>query len=192
VVVSVAMLERSAAALRHAQRARGELFAVSSATVDTPATQLGGGRVAIGMDPLSTKRRDDYLYHFRCVIALLMAVGPTINDEVGSAGGKDWWKPSLHPHATQLMNLRDPVLKHTDPPASAKNEIQGRLVQLRDGAGNLGPVQAVDIKIRSSQWTWDSGPYAGEDVLAVIDLYLDLLEKKLLPEAERLIRLAGR
>src|ERR1700674_2642489 len=118
------MLERSAAALRHAQRARGELFAVSSATVDTPATQLGGGQVAIGMDPLSTKRRDDYLYHVRCAIALVMAVGPILDDEAGSAGGKHCWKPSLHRKATELMNLWDPVRTHADSTVSAKNEIQ--------------------------------------------------------------------
>ncbi len=141
------------------------------------------------MDPVSSKRGDDFSYHFRCAIALLMAVGPTIDDEVGSAGAKDWWKPLLSPHATQLMTLRSPVLKLTDPPASAKNVIQGRLIQARDAAGNLGPIQVVDAKIRSSRWTWDSGPYAGGDVLMVIDLYLELLETKVLPEAERLLHL---
>src|ERR1700736_2659622 len=141
-------LERSRVALRHAQRARNEL-------------------------PAAIQRPDDFLYHFRCSVALLIAVGPTVEDEVGAAGPKGWWKPLLTPHASQLMKLRDPILKQNKPPASVKHTIQARLVHDRDDPE--GTARVIDTKILSSTWTWDSGPYQDQGVLDVIDLYLDLL-----------------
>jgi hypothetical protein len=179
------MLERSYQALAHAQRARDELEAWCTEKLDTPGVWTASG-LSIGMDAESRNRRDDFLYHFRTAVGFLMAVGPTIDDEMGSAGHKGWWEPLLQPHSRNLMKLRDLTLKHTNPPASAKNDIQGRLVSIRDSAGNIsqGP---TDIKIVASRWTWDAGPYAGENVLAVIDLYLNLLHRKVFPEAERLL-----
>lgn len=155
-------LERSREALRHARRARNDL----NAALDRP---------------------DDYLYHFRCAVALLMAVGTVLDDEVGSAGGQGWWRPMLEPHSAQLMKLRNPVLKQNDPPASLKFMVSGRLVLSRDAEGNPGPVEVVDQRSTPSGWTWDLGPYKGQDVLEVIDLYLELLTTKVLPEAEKLL-----
>jgi hypothetical protein len=155
-------LERSREALRHAQRARNEL----NAALDRP---------------------EEYVYHFRCAVALLMAVGTVVDDEVGPAGAQGWWRPILDPHSGQLMKLRNPVLKQNDPPASLKFMVSGRLVLSRDAEGNPGPIEVVDQRSHPSGWTWDSGPYQGQNVLEVIDLYLELLASKVLPEAERLL-----
>lgn len=180
------MLERAYRALAHARRARDELEAWCAETVDTAAVWTASG-LSIGVDAESRKRQDDFLYRFRAAVGLLMAVGTTVDAEIGSAGSKGWWEPLLQPHARNLMGLRTSTLRQTNPPASAKHDIQGRLVPVLDGAGKPGRA-AVDVKIVASKWTWDSGPYAGQNVLAVIDLYLELLETKVLPEAERLLR----
>jgi hypothetical protein len=180
------MLERSRAALDHAKRARDELAAWCSEKLDTAAVRTTTG-VSIGMDPESTKRRDDFLYRFRSAVGLLMAVGPTIDDELGPAGQKGWWEPMLQPHSKNLMKLRDLTLKHTNPPASVKHDLQGQLLEVSGAGGAAGGRTVANVRIVASKWTWDAGPYAGDNVLTVFDLYMDLLEKKVLPEAERLI-----
>jgi hypothetical protein len=116
-----------------------------------------------------------------------MAVGPTIDDELGPAGQKGWWEPMLQPHSKNLMKLRDLTLKHTNPPASVKHDLQGQLLEVRGAGGAAGGRTVANVRIVASKWTWDAGPYAGDNVLTVFDLYMDLLEKKVLPEAERLI-----
>jgi len=156
------MLERSRAALDHAKRARDELAAWCSEKLDTAAVRTTTG-LSIGMDPESTKRRDDFLYRFRSAVGLLMAVGPTIDDELGPAGQKGWWEAMLQPHSKNLMKLRDLTLKHTNPPASVKHDLQGQLLEVRAwtrGAqprpGTRRPI-AGWIDSRPSALRWSTG-----------------------------------
>ena len=69
-------------------------------------------------------------------------------------------------------------------PLAAERSLTSGLLRRRGAAGGR---TVANVRIVASKWTWDAGPYAGDNVLTVFDLYMDLLEKKVLPEAERLI-----
>jgi hypothetical protein len=83
------------------------------------------------------------------------------------------------------MKLRDPILKHNQPPASQKYQSTGQLLQEVDPQGNVVRVFAVPISTVATGWTWDEGPYKDQKVLEVVDLYLKLLREHVLPEAAR-------
>jgi hypothetical protein len=154
------VLESSYQALHDAERARNELEAVAA-------------------------NSNEFRYRFRAAIALLMTVGTAIDAEVGGAAPKAWWRSLVAPHASQLMKLRDPILKHNQPPASQKFHHTGQLLQEVDAKGDVIRVFAIPLENVATGWTWDSGPYKDQKVLEVIDLYLALLRERVFPEAAK-------